>query len=457
MSLDVVKMIAEAEAEFAAAETEPEDDPAGFAAFAQMCAPTAEEAAALARKYAEHDRKWRTPFFDKEHPQRDERVVNARASESVLTANPFTWRDPASIPTRQWLYGRHAIRGFVSLTIASGGTGKTALEIGEALAFLSGRDLLGSGLNTSGRVWYVGLEDPLEEYERRVAAAAIHFGFGKADLEGGLFLNSGRDQEFVIARESRDGVLIAEPIIKAIIENVRANDIALVIVDPFIGCHRIGESDNTKVEKVARQWARIAHETNAAVELVHHLRKNGTGAEPSADDARGASALVNAARSVRILSTMSKEEGEAAGVEERRRFFKVASAKANLAIASDDATWRELVSVSLGNGGDGPSDHVAVATDWQWPSPFEGVTPADLRAVQKMIDGSEWRADPRADRWAGKAVADVLGLNLDDRFVNQKTKAMLKTWITNGMLKEVQRKDAQRKPKAFIEVGKWAD
>jgi RecA-family ATPase len=83
----------------------------------------------------------------------------------------------------------------VSLTIASGGTGKAALEIGEALAFISGRDLLGEGLNMSGRVWYVGLEDPLEEYERRVAAAAIHFGLGKADLEGGLFLNSGRDQE----------------------------------------------------------------------------------------------------------------------------------------------------------------------------------------------------------------------------------------------------------------------
>jgi AAA domain len=222
----------------------------------------------------------------------------------------------------------------------------------------------------------------------------------------------------VIARESRDGVLIAEPIVKAIIENVRANDIALVIVD--IGCHRIGESDNTKVEKVARQWARIAHETNAAVELVHHLRKNGNGAEPSAEDARGASALVNAARSVRILSTMSKEEGEAAGVEERRRFFKVASAKANLAMAPDHATWRELVSVSLGNGGDGPSDHVGVATDWQWPSAFDDVTPADLRAVQKAIAAGEWRADPQAKGWAGQPVADVLDLNLDDKFVKAK-------------------------------------
>jgi hypothetical protein len=359
-----------------------------------MCTPNAEEAAAVARKYATHDAKWRTPFFDKARgaDQRDD----ARAPESVLTANPFRWRDPASIPTRQWHYGRHAIRGFVSLTIASGGIGKTALEIGEALAFLSGRDLLGEQLHTSGRVWYVGLEDPLEEYERRVAAAAIHFGLGKADLEGALFPNSGRDQEFVIARESRDGVLIVEPIVKAIIENVRANDIALMIVDPFIGCHRIGESDNTNVEKVARQWARIAHETNAAVELVHHLRKNGTGAEPSADDARGASALVNAARSVRILSTMSKEEGEAAGVDERRRFFKVASAKANLAMAPDSATWRELVSVSRGNGGDGPSDMIGVATDWQWPSAFDDVTPADLRDVQKAIAAGEWRTDARA-------------------------------------------------------------
>jgi hypothetical protein len=55
--IDVAQMLAEAEAEFAAAETEPEDDSTGFAAFSKMCAPSAEQAAANARQYSAHDKK----------------------------------------------------------------------------------------------------------------------------------------------------------------------------------------------------------------------------------------------------------------------------------------------------------------------------------------------------------------------------------------------------------------
>jgi hypothetical protein len=40
---------------------------------------------------------------------------------SPITATPFVWIDPASIPKREFLYGRHYIRGFMSTTIAPGG------------------------------------------------------------------------------------------------------------------------------------------------------------------------------------------------------------------------------------------------------------------------------------------------------------------------------------------------
>jgi hypothetical protein len=35
--------------------------------------------------------------------------------------------DPKTIPRREWLYGRHYIRKYLSTTIAPGGVGKSAL------------------------------------------------------------------------------------------------------------------------------------------------------------------------------------------------------------------------------------------------------------------------------------------------------------------------------------------
>ncbi len=40
----------------------------------------------------------------------------------------FEWEDPAAIPVRDWIYGRHLIRRHVSATIASGAVGKTSLK-----------------------------------------------------------------------------------------------------------------------------------------------------------------------------------------------------------------------------------------------------------------------------------------------------------------------------------------
>jgi len=39
---------------------------------------------------------------------------NARTDEPVpIRAEPFVYRDPRTIPRRQWLYDQHYIRGYV--------------------------------------------------------------------------------------------------------------------------------------------------------------------------------------------------------------------------------------------------------------------------------------------------------------------------------------------------------
>src|SRR6187431_3192439 len=44
-----------------------------------------------------------------------------------LKATPYVWRDPASIPLRELLYGSHLIRRFTSAKFAAGGVGKSKL------------------------------------------------------------------------------------------------------------------------------------------------------------------------------------------------------------------------------------------------------------------------------------------------------------------------------------------
>jgi AAA domain len=51
-----------------------------------------------------------------------------------LKATPYVFRDPKSIPRREFLYGTHLIRKFGSAKFAAGGVGKSALALTEAIA-----------------------------------------------------------------------------------------------------------------------------------------------------------------------------------------------------------------------------------------------------------------------------------------------------------------------------------
>ena len=77
----------------------------------------------------------------KRHPGAVWGNFNPQAS---TTATPFTWLDPAKIPPREWLYGEHYVRRYLSATLATGGVGKSSLSVVEALAMVSGKPLLGT-------------------------------------------------------------------------------------------------------------------------------------------------------------------------------------------------------------------------------------------------------------------------------------------------------------------------
>lgn len=381
--------------------------------------------------------------------------------DAARWAQPFVWRDPASLPPRRWLYKPHLIRGFVSLTVSPGGVGKSTLTLCEALALASGRSLLGVMPAERTRVWCWNGEDPADEIERRIQAAMIHHQLRPLDLEGWLFTGSGRDADLVVAEQDRNGVTIATPVVDALIRFISDNQIGAVIIDPFVSSHRVSENDNGAIDRVAKAWARIANATGCAVELVHHTRKTG-GAEVSVEDGRGASALLAAARHARTLRPMAEQEADGLGVEraDRQAYVRIDSGKANLSPPATAAVWFRLANVHLPNG-----DYVQAASHWTPPDPFEAVTPADLLRVQEAIKagrgdaGEGWRASVQTGGgWVGHAIGQALGLDVGRPRDAARVRELLRTWLASGALVKAERSiNAKGKTAPFVEVGRWAE
>ncbi|GJD47022.1 hypothetical protein AFCDBAGC_4907 [Methylobacterium cerastii] len=398
-------------------------------------------------------------------PEREWPPLRGRAEDNTparpaIKAARFEWIEPSAIPVREWLLGRHLIRKFISATVSPGGIGKSSLVIAEALSMVTGRDLIGSQPHGRFKVWYINLEDPMDELQRRVMATALHYELDDSDLAGRLFVNSGRDTRVVVAEQNRAGLMIAHPVIEQIRATILANMIDVLIIDPFVSSHAVSENDNGAINAVATVWAEIADHCGCAVELVHHARKTG-GNEVTVEDSRGASALLSKARAARVLNPMSREEGERLGVEQPRLHFRVDGGKANLAPpASDGSKWFKLASVPLGNGPPGLLDYgdsVGVVTAWEKPDPFESVTLADLQAAQAAVRaGGPWRENVQARDWVGMPIAHALRLNPDDRKDREKVKGLLRAWIGTGMFVVVTGMDEKHKPRPFVEVGRAA-
>lgn len=56
-----------------------------------------------------------------------------------------------------------------------------------------------------------------------------------------------------------------------------------------------------------------------------------------------------------------------------------------------------------------------------------------------------------------KLVAEVLGLDVEDRVTKEKIKGLLKRWIKEGALRVVEEKDAHGEDREFIKAGQVVD
>jgi RecA-family ATPase len=129
------------------------------------------------------------------------------------------------------------------------------------------------------RVWLWNLEDPQEETERKIQAAALHYELTPEDIGDRLLIDSGRDQKLVIAQTTRDGAVIVQPVVDSLVAEIVARKIDVLVIDPFVSCHEVAENDNSAMDMVVKEWGRVAQRGNCAVHLVHHTRKMGDAVE----------------------------------------------------------------------------------------------------------------------------------------------------------------------------------
>jgi hypothetical protein len=67
---------------------------------------------------------------------------------------------------------------------------------------------------------------------------------------------------------------------------MKAFDIGIKFIDPFVKTHSLKENDNVAMDIAAKQWNYVAEQTGAAIDLIIHTRKLGGGDEVTVEDGR---------------------------------------------------------------------------------------------------------------------------------------------------------------------------
>lgn len=377
-------------------------------------------------------------FHSTQHDAAEAATRHDTRAEPILPfpATGVTQAELDALTPREWVYGHFLIRRFISAIGAPGGAGKTAYAYAVALAIMAGAEILGETVHDPGNVWIYNLEDPRNELLKRLKAALLGHGIDFSEIADRIFLDSGRDRPLVIARAERDGTVVAWPHVPALIDELKARKIRLLIVDPFVRSHRVEENVNDHIDFVAALWAEVADKADCAVLLVHHFKKGGQSGDAGAF--RGASALIDASRAAVTIATMSQDEAKKFDIpdDDRWQYVRVDNAKLNLAPPPGSAVWLKLTGIDIENAANGrPSDQVQTVTRWSVPSPWsEFSMAAVVRVLEKLQTGPEdgeqytLTRGGKSTRWAG-AVLVELGHKSEPEAIK-----ILRAWVVSGLV-----------------------
>lgn len=342
----------------------------------------------------------------------------------IFDADPFDGELP---PPRPWAFGRILLSRTVTAITAPAGTGKSTWSLQLAIAFSQHISLGPFDPVRTGPVWLWNNEDDRDELNRRTFAACKAMSVPMGNLAGKLFLNSGAERPFIIAREDpRSGEVIATPDVERVIELIEELGIKLLIVDPFAETFELEtENSNDAMKRVAKLYRDIAWRANCCVLIITHTPK-GTNSDRSAGDLdaiRGGSAIGGVIRSAYTMFGMSEMDAENLDIpqESRHLYVRLDAAKSNMSLRDHEAVWWRKEGISLDNASDPyPEDIVGVLMHHPFPRVAQKKAEAQEKTLDNLCDEivrvalkNHWITEQRAaplDTLVGALDRDATGL-----------------------------------------------
>jgi hypothetical protein len=364
------------------------------------------------------------------------------AQEAALVCTTLPAIGPADIPPRQWQYGRFLLAGSAGVLGAVDGGGKGAISVVMMLATITGRPLLGERVWRAGPVAIVSYEDDETEWQRRIAAACIHYDLDYKTILRSIHFISRPKGRVSFATVNYDRISFPDG--EEIVKRIRAIGAVLLLIDPFNHAHDFEDgNNNVMVAKVAGEISRIARESAAAVLVLHHLRKGASkGASGNPDDLMGATSLRATFRSCRILARMTPDVAEKMKIKDPWRYIRIAGSKENYAPPPEKAFWFKLVGVPLENATpDYPEgDDIGVATTWQARGTFDGMDGSALASVFEAFRQTVHSPNKQAKNlpWAGRPLIDIGGRT------DREATVIVQKWIETGVFVKGEHTDDNR-------------
>jgi hypothetical protein len=321
----------------------------------------------------------------------------------------------------------------------------------QALSLAIGRPLSGEYIHVRCRALIVCLEDDLTELRRRVSAALIRYGIKPEEVRDYLILTTPRGLK--IAQLNSKGAVEDGALLSAITKAVDKWKLDLVCIDPAIKAHSLDENSNPQMDAFATRLTHLAQSKNIAIDLLSHERKGGGAEAGDANRQRGAGSQKDAARLNYTLTGMSKEDAGILGVREddRKNYFRIDSAKVNIAAPDASTRWFRHVGVSIGN----PTavypngDTVQTCEVYTPPALLDGMTGDQVVVILKQLErglenGNKYSAGPNAK---GDQAAWGVIQALHPGKTERQCKAIIAEWVKAGRFGIGAYKDDKQRPR----------
>lgn len=103
----------------------------------------------------------------------------------------------------------------------------------------------------------------------------------------------------------------------------------------------------------------------------------------------------------------------------------------------------------LGNGED-----VGAVKAWGWPIASDILSPVVTARIQEKIAAAPWLKSPQSPKWAGKAIAEAMGLDLETGRL--RIRDVLRDLLAKGFLKIEAKNNKEGHVQDWIVSGKPA-